>query len=242
MKRNSLLICCLALSFGFSACSGKGQETTSSATTASSTTTVSTTASEEAPTVTTTEEIPMGVELEPIVIDGKVPVNTSGQPYDDETIKERLSDPILIRDCNEIFGEDYHFSDYGYYMINLETNSVEYGFLRYPIIKGDQIVGTVTIWGNSATFSYDPVLLDPSHPTDPSGFSYTGTINDILKADPDEHFIWLYYDSAEFLLDSHNKLYQLKPYGLELLTIQNQDTLYESYYVEGCTIGADIIA
>ena len=63
-----------------------------------------------------------------------------------------------------------------------------------------------------------------------------------MKADPDEHFIWLYYDSAEFLLDSHNKLYQLKPYGLELLTIQNQDTLYESYYVEGCTIGADIIA
>ena len=230
MKYNRILTCILAISLCLSSCSEK------------STKTESTTTTPESSTKETTTEIPIGIEPEHVVVDGTQTIKALGQPYDEETIKERLSDPILIRDCNEIFGDDYRFSDYGYYMINLQTNRVEYGCLRFPIIKGDLIVGTVIIRGIPTTFSYDPSLLDPNYPSDPSGYSYIGTINEILKENPDEHFIWLYNDSAEFLLDSHNELHELKEYGLEDLTIQNQDTLYENYYVEECTIGADIFA
>ena len=235
MKYGRLFVIFVTLPLCLSACSGKVTKTESSTTVLSSTTTESTTKE-------TTTEVLIGGGDEFVVIDGKQTISTSGQPYDEETIKERLSDPILIRDCNEIFGDDYRFSDYGYYMINLQTNRVEYGCLRFFIIKGDLIVGTVIIRGIPTTFSYDPSLLDPNYPSDPSGYSYIGTINEILKENPDEHFIWLYNDSAEFLLDSHNELHELKEYGLEDLTIQNQDTLYENYYVEECTIGADIFA
>ena len=235
MKYGRVFVFFVTLSLCLSACSGKVSKTESSTTVLSSTTTESTTKE-------TTTEVLIGGGDEFVVIDGKQTISTSGQPFDEKTIKERLSDPILIRDCNEIFGEDYRFADYGYYVINLQTNSVEYGFLRFPIIKGDLIVGCVTIWGNSATFGYDPTLLEPNYPSDPSGYSYYGSIDSILKDNPNERFIWLCANNAEFLLDSHNELYPLMGYGMDELTIENQDTLYENYYVEECTIGADILA
>ncbi|MBO4474295.1 MAG: hypothetical protein J5750_05205 [Clostridiales bacterium] len=234
MKNHRLLICILAASLCLSACSGKVSKTDSSTTVLSSTSTESTTKE-------TTTEVPIGGGDKPAVIDGKQTISSTGHPLSDASIKQKLEDPDFVQMCDEVFGKDYHFADHGFYMIDLQHQSISYEYLHVPIIKNEMIVGMATL-GLSATFGYDPSLLDPNYPSDPSGYSYIGTINEILKENPDEHFIWLYNDSAEFLLDSHNELHELKEYGLEDLTIQNQDTLYENYYVEECTIGADIFA
>ena len=244
MKHYRLLICFLAASLCLSACSGKDAKTDST-TTDSTTSAIASDSSSDTTADTsesTTEEVPLGGNEISLVMDGTQNIGAMGTPYDDETIKERLTDPILIRDCNETFGEDYHFAEYGCYMIDLEEQKVDYEFMSFPIIKNDVIVGFVKIWGGSVTFGYDPVLLDPEYPHDPSGTSYTATINTLLKENPDERFVWLCGGGAEFFLDSKNEIHPLMSYGMDDLTILNPDTLYTNYCIEGCTISADVIS
>ena len=229
MKNNKLLICFLALSLCFSGCAKKQSATTSSSSTSTS--------------ATETTEIPLGSDELSIVLDGKQKIGTAGTPFADETVKKVLNDPNTIETFDSTYGEGYHLAEHGFYMINLQNQCIQYGFLYIPVIRNGLIIGFVTISSEipgQATCSFDPGVEDPDYPSDPT-FSYLGTINETLKEHPDEHFIWLINGSEEFLLDSKNELHCLKPYGMEDITIENQDTLYSAYYFEEATISADMI-
>ena len=195
--------------------------------------------------VTTTDasETVAGEEIPPIVVDGSQKLGFDGQMMTDDEIQKCISSPETTNTLKSWFGDEYTIASNWFFLINLETLSVNYYYCQIPVVYDQNVIGLITLLRGDDGSIMTTIAKKPD--TVVMGFdgpvpSVIEVLDSLLKSAPNEKYLVAYYGAFAYLLDSNNAFHCLGENN-NLITVTNAKTLYKNLYNEQSTVSGEIL-
>ncbi len=194
-------------------------------------------------TTTSTSETVAGEEIPPIVVDGSQKLGFDGQMMTDEEIQNCISSPQTTNTLKAWFEGKYTISSNWYFLINLETLSVNYNYCQVPVVYDQKVIGIITLLRDDDGSIMTTVSKKPD--TVVMGFdgpvpSVIEVLDSLLKSAPNEKYLVAYYGAFAFLIDSNNEVHCLGE-NYNLITVTNGESLYKNLFNEQSTVSGEIL-